>query len=52
MDEKLTTSKILVVDDQEANVRILERMLRRENFTNIRSTTDPRQVLPLYAFFY
>ena len=39
---------ILVVDDQEANVRLLEKMLKEAGYTSITSTTDPDQVCELY----
>lgn len=42
-------SKILIVDDEPANVRLLERILQREGFTDIASTNDPRTFLALYA---
>jgi putative two-component system response regulator len=45
------TSRILIVDDEEANVQLLESILRREGFRNVRSVTDPRQVLPLFFSF-
>jgi len=49
----LKDARILIVDDQEANVRLLEGILRRaEGYTNIRSTTDPREVLRHYAEFW
>lgn len=38
------TSRILVVDDQEANVRLLERILVRAGYVEVRTTTDPRTV--------
>ena len=50
MDEQiLRAARILIVDDEAANVRLLERLLQREGYTALRSTTDARQVLPLYA---
>jgi signal transduction histidine kinase len=52
MDEQtLKAARILIVDDEPANVRLLERLLQREGYTNLRSTTDARQALPLYAEF-
>jgi response regulator RpfG family c-di-GMP phosphodiesterase len=48
-DDKLTEANILVVDDQEANVRLLERILERAGYANVASTTDPRQVIGLYG---
>ena len=41
-------AKILIVDDQEANVRLLEQMLSDAGYTNIASTMDPREVRDLY----
>ena len=48
-DDELTQARILVVDDQEANVRLLERILERAGYTNVATTTDSRQVLGLYG---
>ena len=45
----LTQARILVVDDEPANVRLLERMLTDVGYRQIRSTTDSRQVLALYT---
>jgi CheY-like chemotaxis protein len=41
-------ARILVVDDQEANVRLLERMLSSAGYACIASTTDPHQVCELH----
>ena len=48
-DTTLRDARILLVDDHEANVRLLERILLQAGYTNLRRTTDPRQVLPLFA---
>ena len=40
--------KILIVDDQRANVILIERMLRSAGYDAIMSTTDPRKVCELY----
>jgi signal transduction histidine kinase len=40
-------ASILVVDDQEANVSLLERMLRGAGYTSIATTMDPREVCEL-----
>src|SRR6266516_5072688 len=42
--EKLS---ILIVDDEESNVRLLDRMLRNAGYVNVATTTDPRQVFGL-----
>jgi putative two-component system response regulator len=41
-------SRILIVDDQDANVRLLQRILNQAGYTNLGSTTDSRQVLALF----
>ncbi len=40
--------KILIVDDQEVNVLLLERMLSGAGYTSITSTTDPAEVCELH----
>jgi signal transduction histidine kinase len=44
----LAKAKILIVDDQPANVRVLERMLADNGFTEVASTTDPQVAVPLF----
>src|SRR4051812_48665091 len=44
----ILNAKILIVDDQEANVLLLERMLSGTGYTALTSTTDPRQVCDLH----
>jgi CheY-like chemotaxis protein len=39
---------ILIVDDRQANVLLLERMLQGAGYTSIASTTDPHQVSELH----
>ena len=40
--------KILIVDDQEANVMLLEQMLKNAGYDQISSTQDPTQVCELH----
>ena len=40
--------KVLIVDDQEANILLLERMLRGAGYTSIASTMQPHQVCELH----
>jgi len=47
----VTEARILIVDDEESVVLLLERMLRQDGYTNVVSTTDPRQALPLFETF-
>jgi serine phosphatase RsbU (regulator of sigma subunit) len=41
-------AKILVVDDKEANVRLLEGMLRVAGYTSVYSTSNPNKVCQLH----
>jgi CheY-like chemotaxis protein len=41
-------SRILIVDDQQSNLRLLEHTLRRGGFTSITTTTDPFAVAALH----
>jgi putative two-component system response regulator len=41
-------AKILIVDDQSDNIELLERILRRAGYTRFRTTTSPRQVIPIF----
>lgn len=51
LDATLKNAAILIVDDQEANVQVLERLLAREGYSNLRSITDSRQTLARLAEF-
>ncbi len=44
----ILSARILIVDDQEANVRLLEQMLDDAGYTSISSTMNPREVTTLY----
>lgn len=44
-------ARILVVDDEQANVQLLERILEMAGYQHVVSTTDPRQVLDLLHTF-
>jgi signal transduction histidine kinase len=44
-------ARILIVDDQEQNVRLLERLLQQAGYTTLESSTDPRLVMPLFSEF-
>ena len=49
--EYLSKAKVLIVDDEPANVRLLERILGIAGCTQMRTTTDSRQALPLFLEF-
>jgi serine phosphatase RsbU (regulator of sigma subunit) len=44
----ILNARILVVDDKEANVRLIEGMLRIAGYTSVESTTDPTAVCELH----
>ena len=45
---EILNASILIVDDQEANVMLLDEVLRQAGYTNIRGTQNPRDVLELH----
>lgn len=47
-NDYLSKAKVLIVDDEPANVRLLERILALAGCHQVRCTTDPRQALPLF----
>jgi signal transduction histidine kinase len=49
--EYLSQAKILIIDDEPANVRLLERILEIAGCTRVRGLTDSRQALPLFFEF-
>jgi CheY-like chemotaxis protein len=44
-------SRILLVDDEDANLRLLEDLLAREGFHQVVATTDPERVTDLVRAF-
>jgi CheY-like chemotaxis protein len=49
--EQLRASKILIVDDAEANLRLLEELLTKEGFEQVISTTDSTKTMDLVNAF-
>ena len=47
MDKEIRKSNILIVDDNTANIALLEDLLEDEGYDEYTSTTDPRTVLAL-----
>ncbi len=41
-------ARLLIVDDQEANVSLLEQMLREDGYTRVTSTMEPHEVCALH----
>ncbi|MBI5490051.1 MAG: response regulator [Deltaproteobacteria bacterium] len=44
-------ARILIVDDQDVNVRLLEQVLRKAGYSKLRGTTDSAQALPIFEEF-
>ena len=44
-------AKILVIDDQEQNIRLLTRILEKDGYEHVRWTTNAAEALPIYAEF-
>lgn len=44
----LNSARILIIDDEEANICLLERILRPEGFQNLVSTTESRDAVALF----
>lgn len=51
IDESIKAANILIVDDQEANIDVLTGLLKKQGYTNIMTTIDPRDVIPLFESF-
>ncbi len=51
MDEDTRRQRILIVDDEFVNVRVLERLLKKTSDFEFRSTTDPREVAAIFTEF-
>lgn len=49
--DDVLSSRILVVDDEDANIELLETLLAREGFGQVVSTTDPLRVAGLVDAF-
>ncbi len=45
---EVINAKLLIVDDEPANVRLLKKMLEMKGYSNIITTLDPTQTLPLF----
>lgn len=48
-EEAFNSARILIVDDTPANIDLLRRILGSAGFQNVRSTTNPREVVPIFA---
>ncbi len=50
-EDALLSMRILIVDDEPVNVALLEDLLQISEYQQVRSTTDPREVVKLCAEF-
>ena len=51
IDSSLKNVNILVVDDQEPNLLLLKEFLEMQGYSNIVTTSDPREAIPLVKSF-
>jgi len=47
-EREIINASILIVDDQEANVQLLQQLLDEAGYTNVSATMDPQQVCTLH----
>ena len=47
----MKSARILIVDDEPANVRLLERILAQAGYANVQSTLDPTEAISLFQAF-
>jgi CheY-like chemotaxis protein len=45
---EILTANILIVDDQQANITLLQQLLDQEGYTRVSATNDPREVCGLH----
>ncbi|TAN51808.1 MAG: response regulator [Methylococcaceae bacterium] len=48
LEQNIFDAKLLIVDDNRANVALLEKLLRRGGYEQVDTVTDPREVKALY----
>ncbi|MBF0286002.1 MAG: response regulator [Magnetococcales bacterium] len=48
MEERLLDARVLVIDDQLTNVKLLEKLLQSAGFSNVTGQTDPREAVRLH----
>ena len=50
-EEQFHRAKILIVDDEPPNIRLLEHLLKGKGYTCIEGITDPRKTVEVYQKF-
>jgi putative two-component system response regulator len=51
LNDKHLNARILIVDDQDTNLRLLKSILKRANYTSTMSISDPREMLEAFSMF-
>lgn len=51
INSSFKNANLLIVDDNSSNIELLHDMLELTGYRNVKSTTDPREVIDLYASF-
>jgi DNA-binding response OmpR family regulator len=46
--QEILKGKVLIIDDEPANVMVLEETLKQRGYTSLKSITDPREALESY----
>jgi len=47
-EQEIFSSKILIIDDEMANIKLLEQLLTQNGYKNLISITDPREAIKTY----
>ena len=50
-EQQLCAAKVLIIDDEAADIRVLEWTLRAAKFPNVRSSTDSTRALEIFNQF-
>src|SRR5215469_9780351 len=48
-EQSIQSMQVWIVDDQDPNVLVLEKILQRAGYKNLRSFRDSREVLPAFV---
>lgn len=47
-EDVVQQARVLIIDDEHSNVRLMERMLEQAGYRNVTGTTDSKQAVDLY----
>ncbi|AOY78130.1 HD domain-containing phosphohydrolase [Clostridium formicaceticum] len=48
----ILSAKILIIDDMRTNVMLMEKILQKEGYRNIYTTTDPKEAVEMYSVIH